>query len=235
MLCISIWPVNRGDKSMPSAKIGYLMAGIIALLMIVPAVSVLGNIEGGQTVDDQPVTKTLENSETGEEYYTTEWVVENSDGTTETMWSVEKPTYVEAGSETSFAEANIVSIEVNTETTTVYPLPPWLASILQIIIPLTLIAGAITSFAKVPSAFVRLKNSINSNMSLSRRGAFNFGSLITMVIGVFFATILTVKLVPVLNRYAENLTGLYGFGWLVSFIPALLVIGIFYKVYDEAL
>ncbi len=229
------------------AKIGYVITGIIALLMIIPAVSVLGQVAGGQIVEDQPVTRVVENED--EDYYESEWEVENVDGSLCYMWSVDKPTYDNAVSETDISDTNnIVSIEVNTQDQTVYPIAPWMANILNLIIPLVLIAGALYSFSQVVSSQVRtfrglgkyIKQKLSyakvnyfNTSALGTKGMVNFGELIGMVVSVFFAVIFTVKMIPIINSYAENITGIYGVGYLITLIPAILVISIFYKIFDD--
>lgn len=217
-------------------NLGYLIAGLLALLMIVPAMTVVGNLKAGHVVENQPVTDLNENDQ-----YETRWAVENTSGSVFYVWMSDKPTYDEAVAKTDISDTgNIASITAEKEDTVVYPVDPWIAQLLQVIIPLVLVGGAVASFSKIASAVRSFKNykgylNFGSFVNFSNRGEVSSGGVISLVISVIIATVIIVKTLPFFTEMATNPGGLYGFGILIPFIPAILVVAVFYKVFDEAM
>jgi len=196
------------------------------LLLIVPAVGAVDMISNGQEIEDQPVTR-VENEE-----YQTEWEINIDNDGTEYIWSANEPTENQIITETSATETDTWTIEANTETAVVYPIAPWLASLLKLIVPLVLVGGALYQFGTIGNG--KQEGDISHKYRLGERGQGQFGELITMVIGVLFSTILAVKMIPVLNEIIAGVeSNLYGFLYLLELVPVLLIVGIFYKMYKE--
>jgi len=206
-----------------------VLSGIIMILLIVPAMGAVNIASNGQEMEDQTVTR-IENDQ-----YETEWEIDIDNDGIEYVWSADEPTDNQVINETSATETDNWTITANTETQVVYPIAPWLASLLKFMIPLVLVGGALYQFSKVGEG--RKEGDLSHQYHKSRLGEKaqgSFAELISMVIGVVFSTVLAVKLIPVLNGIvAEMESTLYGFVYLIELVPVLLVIGIFYKMYKE--
>lgn len=69
----------------------------------------------------------------------------------------------------------------------------------------------------------------------NQNGGLAIGSIITLVIGVMFGSIVLVKVTPILQDMLSGATGLGNVGILISAIPLVLGVGIFYMIYKEVI
>jgi len=213
------------------ANIKMVLVGIISLLMIIPAMVCIDRLGTAQIQPDQPVTRTENDA------YETSWIViyDNNleaDNIQIQMWSAQVPNLAAVQA----VDENAISIESTTPETgdkAVYPVSPWIVDLLAIIVPLSLVAGAIVAFSQIVSQ-VRIYG-FGGLRRLGQGGAIKIGELIGAMIGVLFAVVLLVKITPIIYEYATDMTGVMGFGILVSLIPVLLLIGVVWKVAQEFL
>jgi len=208
-----------------------VLVGIISLLMIIPAMVCISQLGTAQILPDQAVTRT-EN-----DVFETSWIViydNSSDNVQIQMWSAQVPNLaaVQAVDENA---VSITSTNAETGSVAVYPCAPWIVSLLQIIVPLSLVASAVIAFSKVV-AQVNIHGKMQRYFGLlGHGGTIKIGELIGVMVSVLFAVVLLVKITPIIYEYATELTGFMGFGILISLIPIVLLIGVFWKVFQEVI
>lgn len=226
------------------ADIKMVLVGIVSILMIIPAVMAIGQLSSPQILSDQPVTR-----ENGENYQT-HWLVSwnanlPASGTDNEnyMWSVNVPTLDEF--KVTYTTALVItSATPETADKAVYPVAPWIVSLLQIIVPLSLVASAIIAFSHtVSSEAANIYGSVRSfgrsfgqrMTSLGNQGRIAMGELLITVVSVLVSVIIIVKITPIIYSYATSLTGIMGFGLLIALIPVILLIAVLWKVFSDVM
>jgi hypothetical protein len=220
------------------ADIKMVLVGIVTLLMIIPAVVAIGQLSSPQILANQPVTR--ENGDNYETHWLVTWdntLPAAGEDNENYMWSVNVPTLAEFQTVIPTA-AVIVSATPETQDKAVYPVAPWIVSLLQIIVPLSLVAGSIIAFSHVVSAaniYGRIASFGRTLSSMGQRGKLAIGELLGTVVSVLVAVIIIVKITPIIYNYATALTGIMGFGLLISLIPIILLISVLWMVFHDVM
>lgn len=223
------------------ADIKMVLVGIVTLLMIIPSVIAIGQLSSPQILTAQPVTR-----ENGENYQTS-WIVtwDNTDPavapyqTEYQTWSTQMPTLADVQVDHATA-LSIVSVVPETQDKAVYPVAPWIVSLLQIIVPLSLVASSIIAFSHVVSTeaaniYGSMKSFGRHVQNLGQTGKIAIGDLLITVVSVLVAVIIIVKITPIIYNYASTLTGVMGFGLLIALIPVILLIAVLWMVFNDVM
>lgn len=70
--------------------------------------------------------------------------------------------------------------------------------------------------------------------TMRQKGAISIKGVLSLVIGTLFGTIIILKVTPILVGFIEDATGLMWMTPLVYAIPPVLMIAIFYKIFNDA-
>lgn len=215
-----------------------VLVGIVALLMIIPAVVAIGQLSSPQILANQPVAR--ENGENYQTHWLVSWNVNLPASGTDNenyMWSVNVPTLAEF--QVTYPTAAVITgATPETQDKAIYPVAPWMVSLLQIIVPLSLVAGAIIAFSHVVSAtniYGRVTSFGRTVLNMGQRGKIATGELLATVVGVLVSVIIIVKITPIIYTYATSLTGVMGFGLLIALIPVILLIGVLWMVFNDVM
>jgi hypothetical protein len=221
------------------ADIKMVLVGIVTLLMIIPAVVAIGQLSSPQILTAQPVTR-----ENGDNYQTSWMIVwDNTDPAVAPyfyenhVWSVQMPTLADLQVLQPTA-VTIVSVTAETADKAVYPVAPWIVSLLQIIVPLTLVASSIIAFSYVVSSeaaniYGNVKSFGRHIKSIGQSGKIAIGELLITVVSILVSVIIIVKITPIIYAYTATLTGVMGFGLLIALIPVILLIAVLWMVFHD--
>ena len=221
------------------ADIKMVLVGIVSLLMIIPTVMAIGSLSSPQILTNQAVTR-----ENGDNYQTY-WAIVYDNGTSHAgnVWSTAYPSLATVQA-TYPTATSLTSATPNTSDKAVYPVAPWIVSLLQIIVPLSLVASAIIAFSHtVSSEAANIYGSVRSfgrsfgqhMYSLGNQGRIAMGELLITVVSVLVSVIIIVKITPIIYDYATSLTGVMGFGLLIALIPVILLIAVLWKVFSDVM